>query len=214
MRTKQINFELKSISETGQIEGYLNTFDKKDYAGDITRKGAFTNSIKAIKESGRKLPILYQHDTKIPIGVWNELKEDSYGLYGVGQLTMEVQAAKEAYALARDGALTGISIGYGVDDEEYIKGEGNYLNELDLKEASLVTFPCNDTSRVTGVKSFTLENEPTERELEDALKKCGISNGLAKKYVSLFLKAGNENENDIKIESALKEALAVFNKAL
>lgn len=153
MKTKQQEFNLKKLAASGRIEGYLNTFNQKDYAGDITRKGAFTNSIKAIRESGRPLPILYQHDTKNPIGVWNELKEDSYGLYGVGQLAMDVQEAKDAYNLARIGALTGISIGYGVNDEEYVKGEGNYLNELDLKEASLVTFPCNYNSRITSIKS-------------------------------------------------------------
>jgi len=212
MLQKQVDFNLKSISETGRIEGYLNTFDYKDYAGDITRKGAFTRSLKSIANSGRKVPILYQHDTRTPIGVWDELKEDEHGLYGVGQLTMEVQAAKEAVARARDGALTGISIGYSVEDEEYKSDEQtNYLNDVTLKEASLVTFPCNDISRVTSVKEYTKENPPTPRELEQILINSGLSRSLSKKYVAMFTKDSEETENKVKMESAIKEALKAFN---
>ncbi|USD32045.1 MULTISPECIES: HK97 family phage prohead protease [Vibrio] len=153
MKRKQLEFEVKSISETGAIEGYLNTFNELDAANDITMPGAFKNSLARIGREGRKLPMLLHHKQDVPIGVWEELREDSKGLWGRGQVNLNVQAGREAYELAKQGALTGISIGYfEIDVKPNARTGANHLNEADLREASLVTFPANDSSRVDSVK--------------------------------------------------------------
>ncbi|MGF1739458.1 HK97 family phage prohead protease [Photobacterium satsumensis] len=169
MKNKSTDFCFKSLSDVGEISGYLNVFNVKDYAGDITLPGAFNASLQALK--GRKLPMLYQHKTDEPIGVWEELREDSHGLYAVGKLNLEVTRGREAYALAKQGALTGISIGYTVDDESYDRNQGaNLLKVVTLKEASLVTFPANDESRVDDVKCDHGLIEQMMNEIHDMLK--------------------------------------------
>jgi len=80
--------------------------------------------------------------------------EDAYGLYVEGQLLLDVQKGREALALLRVGALSGLSIGYSpvrypMDNETGVR----LLAEVDLWEVSLVTFPANAAANVTVVKS-------------------------------------------------------------
>lgn len=188
MKNKNFEFLFKEVSDSGQISGYLNNFGNKDYAGDVTVKGAFSKSLTEIKNSGRDLPMLWQHEHDQPIGVWKNVHEDRNGLFAVGQINMETQKGKEAHSLAKQGALTGISIGYFVVDEEFdVKDRTNYLKEVSLLEASLVTFPCNDESRIEEVKHIMDNDElPTKREIEKTLKEAGFSNRQAKLLASKF----------------------------
>ncbi|ELR66056.1 hypothetical protein C942_00498 [Photobacterium marinum] len=191
MKNKQfkVDFSIKEINEEGRFSGYANVADYKDHAGDVTRKGAFLNSIKAITESGRKIPMLWQHQRDQVIGVYDVLKEDEHGLYVEGQLVLEVQKACEAHALMKAGAISGLSIGYVVKKETYDSSTNtNYLEEVELKEISVVTFPCNELSRVETVKSLIGDGEvPTERQMEKALKE---QFGLSQKQVKAFLARG------------------------
>ena len=159
MLTKQLAFKAESISDLGVVSGVLNAFGNKDYANDITVKGAFSKSLVQLKSDGRELVMLWQHDHSVPIGIWKNLKETSRGLEGDGHINLDVQQGREAYSLAKQGALSGISIGYHVIDEEYdYKSTTNYLKEVSLIETSLVTFPANDLSRVEEVK-LNLKNK-------------------------------------------------------
>jgi HK97 family phage prohead protease len=155
MNTRTLPFEIKSIAETGVIEGVVSAFGHVDHVGDIIQRGAYARSLKQIAETGRKLPLLYQHDPSRPIGVWRELAETQTHLVGRAKLTLETQLAQEAFALAKDGALTGISIGYEVPPGgSKLDGNKRVLTEIDLWEASLVTFPADPKARVTGVKGI------------------------------------------------------------
>jgi len=199
----QVPLQIKEFdSETGVFEGYANTFDHKDHAGDITQKGAFTKSLARHKASGSMPALLWQHDMKSPIGVWEEMREDANGLYAKGRLTLGVQKADEALLLMKAGALKGLSIGYHVNDEEWsTEQKATLLNEVDLLETSLVTFPCNDQSNVERVKSLTKNSEiPTERDLERALKELGLSNKQSRAFIS-------EGYKGIKSETQLNHKL-------
>ena len=41
--------------------------------------------------------MLWQHDPKIPIGLWQNIYEDDYGLFVKGKLLLDIQQGKEAY---------------------------------------------------------------------------------------------------------------------
>ncbi len=172
-----VGFMTKSVSEEGVIRGVLNHFGNKDHANDVTVKGAFTKTLMAIKESGRDLVVLWQHDHTKPIGIWKNLRETSRGLEGEAHLNMDVELAREAFSLAKQGAVTGFSIGYYVIDEEFDrKTNTNYLKEVHLLETSLVTFPCNELSRTEGVKMKLKNNQlPTAAELKSILVGVGFS---------------------------------------
>src|SRR4051812_44229333 len=94
--TIDLPFELKSLNDEGQLEGYAAVFGNLDLGGDIIEAGAFT---KTIKETGGEVPILYQHDRYEPIGVSTELTQDRKGLYVKGQLNMDVQRGRETRSL-------------------------------------------------------------------------------------------------------------------
>ena len=190
---KSYQFKVKTFDiQTGEIEGYANTFNFKDYAGDITMPGAFTETLKEHKRNGTVIKMLWQHDPTKPIGVWTEASEDEKGLYLKGKLTLGVQLADEAALLMAAGALDGLSIGYEVINEKYdYKEDANLLLELSLQETSIVTFPCNAQSRIESVKS-----KITPRELEKQLRIMGLSQKTAKAFVAKGFKAIDASEDE------------------
>lgn len=185
MKFKSFDFDVKSVNEAGVFTGYGSVFGNVDEGRDIVMKGAFAESLAARSAKGRKLPILWQHRSGEPIGVYEDVKEDDHGLLMTGRLLVEdVQRAKEAHALMKAGAVTGMSIGYGVVDDAFdAKAQVRYLKKLNLYETSIVTFPMNDEARVGVVKSMqdmlSRGDMPSQREFEDFLRESGFSKTFA-----------------------------------
>src|SRR5690606_8292749 len=159
MLTKQrldIPLTIKSVSDSGEFEGYGSVFGVKDSYSDIVVRGAFEKSLAAWAEKGRLPAMLWQHQISEPIGVYTEMREDETGLYLKGRLLIEGDdLARRAHAHMKAGSLSGLSIGYVLDDCEYDKEkEAFILKQIDLWEVSLVTFPANDEARISNVKSL------------------------------------------------------------
>lgn len=97
------------------------------------------------------------------------MREDNEGLYVEGRLLLDIQRAKEAYALLKANVLDGLSIGYRVV-ESYRCPETNQrvLTKLELLEISLVTFAANPHARIRQVKSSPEREDPT---LQQEIKK-------------------------------------------
>jgi HK97 family phage prohead protease len=206
MENRTLPFAIKSVAETGMIEGVISAFDGVDAYGDTIERGAYAKSIERLRKEARKLPLLYQHDTHRPIGVWAELRESGEGLIGKADLAMEVRDAQEAHALARKGALTGISIGFDIAPGGYRK-EGNrrILTDIILYEASLVTFPADPKARVTAVK----RRIDSARDIAELLQEAGLSGRKAKLGAGAAWKAINEQSlNDDAAEAVLRQAIA------
>jgi HK97 family phage prohead protease len=134
-------FELKALDEAGHIEGLAAGVGDMDSGGDTILPGAFARTLAA--RGDRPLPMLRQHDQGRSIGVWTELKEVPDGLYAKGRITLATRDGAEAYALARDGALPGISIGYVARNPRFDTKGARTLPEIDLHEASLVSVPMH-----------------------------------------------------------------------
>lgn len=169
-QNKSVNLELKSIDESGTFSAYASIFNNVDYEKDTVIKGAFTKSL------SEKTPVmLWNHDTAEPIGIWTVLKEDDKGLYVEGKLLIdEVARAKEVYSLLKNNAISGLSIGYSVNDYDYTTDGVRELKDLTLFEISLVSVPCNDEARIISVKS--VEELDTLKDVEKYLKSKGLSN--------------------------------------
>ncbi len=145
-----------SVSEAGRIEGYASLFDAADYGGDVVAKGAYAASLKRLAAEDRRVKMLWQHDPAQPIGIWDEVREDARGLHVAGRLLETVGRAREAAALIAAGALDGLSIGYRtLRAAKNDKGQ-RLLQELELWEVSLVTFPMLPSARVAA-KGDSLE---------------------------------------------------------
>ncbi|PHS22009.1 MAG: HK97 family phage prohead protease [Robiginitomaculum sp.] len=201
IKNKELNFDIKQVSDEGHIEGYLNTFNFIDHVLDNTQPAAFKNSLKEIQESGRKLPMLYQHDQKQVLGVWEEIYEDDHGLYGKGKINTETTLGKEVLALVKQGAITGISIGYSVIKEKWDSlSKCNLLQELKLRETSLVTMPCNDQSRIEVVKTLLDHDElPSRRDIEKLFKDSGMTNKQAKTVAAKYMQEPEVIETEINL---------------
>jgi HK97 family phage prohead protease len=182
-----IPLQIKSLDEgTGTFVGYGAVFGNTDSYGDVIVKGAFQNYLTANKPSDVKM--LWQHDSRVPIGIYEDIKEDVNGLLVKGRLLInEVEKAREAYALLKAGAISGLSIGYTINKGgASIQSDGkNYLTDLKLWEISVVTFPANDQANVESVKSIK-----TVRDFENFLRDVGgFSASLAKRIAVQGFKA-------------------------
>ncbi|MGY3860224.1 HK97 family phage prohead protease [Aeromonas lacus] len=207
MEKKNYRFKVNKFDvNTGEISGYANTFEFRDYAGDITMQGAFTNSLKRHITEGTVIKMLWQHDSTQVIGVWTSAVEDEHGLYLSGNLIQGVQKADEAGLLLAAGALDGLSIGYTVEDSKYdSKKDARLLLEINLLECSIVTFPCNAQSRIDSVKSSLDEgNVPTERDMEKCLREIGLSQKQAKAFLALGYK-GIDAQRDVEDTNGVED---------
>jgi HK97 family phage prohead protease len=183
MEEKTFEFEIKQVTEEGQLEGYASTFNNKDRGDDIVEPGAFTKTIAAAEKKGRLPKMLDHHNLREPVGAWDFFKEDRKGLFAQGHLVLAVQRAKELHALLQEKVMDGLSIGFKavkfmIDEKSGVRR----LMEVDLFEVSIVTLGMNPKALVTGVKGYEgmIENV---REFESFLREVG---GFSRKEAKLL----------------------------
>jgi HK97 family phage major capsid protein/HK97 family phage prohead protease len=149
-----LDLELKASepAEDGTFSGTAWVFGETDAFGDQILPGAFTKSLAAHRGAGRQPLLLWMHNIAEPIGKWLDVRETPEGLAVKGKLTLGTIRAREAYELLKDGALSGLSIGFRTLKSVRTK-TGRLLQELSLEEISLVALPALASARVHSVKS-------------------------------------------------------------
>lgn len=166
---------------TRTFEGYGAFFGNIDSYGDVIEPGAFVKTLGAHKQAGTRPPMLLDHGMSAGgsvIGVWDALSEDGTGLYAKGRL-IDTTAGNDAYVAMKEGALTGMSIGYRATEFELRARPDDpkrRLKSVDLVELSVVAVPANPKARVAAVKSWLAEalEAPTSiREYEEFLRDVG-----------------------------------------
>lgn len=160
MKKMVVPFEVKQITEDEEyfiFEGYASTFGNLDLGGDIVQPGAFRETIVDLmgaKQVG-KLPVLWQHDSTMPLGTYTEFREDSYGLFVKGRLPKsDTFVSGRVIPQMKAESVRKMSIGYSTLESEN-SGSARLLQKLKLWEISLVTMPMNTMADVTGFKSNT-----------------------------------------------------------
>lgn len=182
---KEVALELKEADDSGIVTGYGSVFGTEDLGGDVVAKGAFSESLKT------KTPLmLWSHDLWAPpIGKWTEAKEDDHGLYLEGKLFLDAgDQVKMIHTGLKEGAITGLSIGFYSDVYETDKDTGiRTISKARLEEVSLVNFPMNTEARVASVKMYQMLRRgetPTKRDLEAMLRDAGFSRQQAKAFIA------------------------------
>lgn len=192
LATRRAGIRLQSdgLTEEGVFSGYGSVFNIVDSYGTAMLPGCFAASLAAHKAAGTMPKGLWQHDGSCPILTWTSVEEDDVGLPCTGKLILEVEKAKEAYALLRAGAIDGLSIGfeyvdifdvtpeeaadYGIHvDEGTPVQENGYIGLIrtaNLWEISLVTFPANEAATIETVLSKRRQT-PDYSALADALSR-------------------------------------------
>ncbi len=162
-KQQDFKFQFKELSaETGVFSGFASVYNVTDLLGDVVEKGAFTKTIR----EHPTVTILWRHDAPIGTGT---LEDTDAGLVVRGKLTLEVQQAREALALAKDGAVTGLSIGFTTVKSDEIDGV-RHLREIRLWEVSMVPFPACPPAQITSVKEHQMERKMDFNEALDNIR--------------------------------------------
>ena len=203
--------------EEGVFEGYGSVFDNTDLGNDVIRKGAFQKSLRRKGPKGIKL--LYQHKSDMPIGVFEKISEDEKGLYVKGQLALQTQAGREAYELMKMGALSGLSIGFRTNEKGYHydkRTKKRIIEDVELMEVSLVTFPMNPKAQVDMVKSEDITIREWENGMRDAFNLSRSEAKVAAKAVHHVFeeKRADEMSDDFSDNAELVEAIKNLTKTL
>lgn len=170
MPFQSFSFETKDLNDKGEFSGLASVYGVIDQQDEIVVAGAFTKTL----AKGSERPLLWQHRPSDPIGLCY-LKDTGTALALTGKLCLEIQQAKDTYALLRAGVVKGLSIGFQTIEAKNINGV-RHLTQLKLIEVSLVTFPALPDAMVTSVKTTA----PRTKEIRDALidMKRGIFEAL------------------------------------
>ena len=137
-----------TVTDGRVVAGYASLFGVRDQGGDVVAQGAYAASLTRLGKTGARVRMLWQHDPGQPIGIWDEVREDGHGLWVKGRILIEVEKGREAAALLAAGAIDGLSIGYRTVRAERDGKGRRLLQELELWEVSLVTFPMLPEARV------------------------------------------------------------------
>ena len=197
-----------SETDPGTFSGYGAAFGNVDSYGDVIKPGAFKRTLKEAKQTGRWPAMLSQHggwgmssEDMTPIGIWTAMEEDAQGLKVEGKLALDTRRGADAYALLKMAprpALDGMSIGYIA--KKFTVGTAigeprRTLEDIELMEISLVTFPANGAALVNQVKAAA--GCKTIRDFEDFLRDAGgFSNAAAKAIASRGFKAADPRDED------------------
>lgn len=216
LKVRDFTLKVKAadVQDDGTFTGYGSVFGVEDSYGEVVAPGAFRDSLGELSAKGRRVPILWQHRTAEPIGIYSELTEDDHGLRLKGELAVGFDdLAKRAHGHMKMGSVTGLSIGYWVRESSYDEKTGvRTLTKLDLVEVSLVTFPANDEARIDAIKLKLAHGElPSLPEFERILREAGFSKTqaavVANRGLTHLLRSESEGAGDIK---SLRDTLAGF----
>ncbi len=155
-RDFKTNFAITRQDQTPNemiIEGYFALYESETelFAGsyEIITKGAFDNTL------NNDIRALWNHNTQYVLGRNKnsslELKTDDKGLFGIVKLP-KTQYAQDLYELVQRGDIDQCSFGFNIVSEDLEElASGGYrwrINEIDLHEISVVTFPAYENTSV------------------------------------------------------------------
>jgi HK97 family phage prohead protease len=156
-------------------------FDTSDAEGRIIRGVAVPfNSPTTIAENGRvfdetfkpgstrewiatrgdRIRLLGFHDSRAwPIGKPFEMADTQRGMTFAAKIS-DTRDGNDALTLIRDGAIDGVSVGFGVregGDTWNAAQTERTINRADIHEFSLVNFPAYDRARVESVRAMSVD---------------------------------------------------------
>lgn len=156
-----VPFEIKEFSEDGEFfifKGYASTFGNVDRGGDVILPGAFIDSIAEMKRLGDFLPVVWQHNSDEPIGIYTAFYEDTKGLWVEGKLPKEdTFVSGRVIPQMKVGSVRKLSIGYSVwmDGGSFeIRDDVRFISKLVLWEVSPVTIPMNNEADILEMKAL------------------------------------------------------------
>lgn len=143
------------------IEGYANTSAVDRVADQILTSAWSANG--GLNNYKANPIILFNHDYDKPIGVAEEIRADTKGLYL--KCIISKEADEKVYNLVKSGILKAFSVRISIKDASY-DNDVFTIKDVELLEVSVVSVPCNPESLFSVAKS--LENAEDLNLLKNA----------------------------------------------
>jgi len=159
MDFKAISENFKDVDvKQGIVTGYLAHFGSKDADGDVIMEGSFTKSVSENGPEGTKrIKYLLDHKTDNAVGVFQQLKEDTNGLYYEAKIGRH-QAGRDYLLMVEDEIINQHSIGFKRIKQE-VKSDAKYIKEIRLFEGSGLQFwAANGNTPITGIKEMDMQD--------------------------------------------------------
>ena len=177
-KTKQ--FDIKSISDTGELTGYFSTYQPvADSYGDCVAPGCFTETIKAWAEKGKFIPLVWNHnmdDPEMIIGQVDKIEDDEYGPLMTAHFydTTKAQAVRN---LMKEGSVYQFSYAYAIDaarkpDESEKAADPNInqvLEAVSLMEITITPTPAQPLAEMVSVKAGRRNSKSDEDKIKQAI---------------------------------------------
>ncbi len=173
--------------------------DALDRDGDVVLPGGLA------KKNYQGSPVLFNHDTKSPIGVANWVKHSGNRLLAKWRATDKTQQGRDAFELAKDGILTRYSVGfmpteYGRPTAAEVKSNPTWqeaqriFRKWELLEFSLVAVPANpDAVMIAISKGISMDSLAA---MGFTVTKSGVKlNGACDAYARHLISAGHVDRN-------------------
>lgn len=141
--------------ELGTFVAVVSAWDA-DREGDVIERTAFDKTTRAWRASGKKLPLLFEHSTRV-VGALDpaSMHPTEQGLVVSGEVDRETEEGRQVWRTIKAGTA-GFSIGFMAKSKPR-KGGGRTLTEIDLLEVSATSTPMHPSARVLDWKSAALE---------------------------------------------------------
>lgn len=135
----------------GIVEGYIATWDVDTWSDQFV-KGAFSEDLERLRRKGKDIPLKAEHKNVIGKFPIDTVVEDDRGLFGIGQVNLNVQEGREFFSLAKQKAISDFSIGFSAQDKQMENGIRKIFKSK-VFEGSMVGNPMNENANITEVKS-------------------------------------------------------------
>jgi HK97 family phage prohead protease len=198
------------VRPEGVVEALVATWDV-DRVKDRIRPGAFAASLARWRTSGKRIPLVFAHETRNPsmiIGSFDPhaSRETNAGLLLSGKLNIDNSAAAhDVYDLLADGSINDWSFGYQVERRQKMADGINELIQLDLLEAGPCVAGANPLARTIAIKGLEPDarepRKPSHVELETRLRAAGI---IGPTFTTRDLHALAEDEHDVLLEALMR----------
>jgi uncharacterized protein len=176
---KRVEASARPTTDLGEFSAIAAAYSL-DRQGDEIVPGAFAKTIDAWRESGKQIPLHWNHSARAEniIGSVDpvSMREIREGLYVRGRLDLDNSVALEAWRSMKANALS-LSFGYTAPRSRKRRDGVRELTEIDLFEISVVPSPANPDTRFLELKSA----DPPRRRRPDPDSMAAVMTDLRKR---------------------------------
>jgi HK97 family phage prohead protease len=178
-----------TATDLGWFTAIAAVFGNVDRDGDRIVKGAFAESIEAWQDTGRTVPLHWNHsaDPDDIVGHVDprSMVETDRGLVVEGQLDLEnSERARKAWRAMKTGSIA-LSFGYLTQRQRKAADGANELRAIDLFEISLTPGPSNPSTAVLSMKSAEPDLDRVREEAAQWMYDLLTSTSPAEKALEL-----------------------------